>query len=205
MEEFKNLRIEQIRCKNPFYNKIDNSICLWDVQTGQKLGKLEGQHECVKSVCFSPDGNTLASGGDDKVICLWEVKTKKKKTKLNGQTNTVQSVCFSPDGNTVASGSDDKSICFWDVITGQEIKSSDKNYKDILAQIKIPLQQHSHISEGPSNFITTLLISQSAIFQAQGALVLEGEFINHHGIDSRPLLKSKSSCISENQLGCHQK
>ena len=49
------------------------------------------------------------------------------------------SVCFSPDGNTLASGSWDNSIRLWDVKTGKEIQSSDKSYKDILAQIKTPL------------------------------------------------------------------
>ncbi|CAD8118300.1 unnamed protein product [Paramecium primaurelia] len=133
------------------------------------------------------------------------IKTGQQKAKLDGHSHCINSVYYSPDGNSLASGSDDDSILLWDVKTGQEIKSYDNNDKDILAQIKIPLQQHSHISVGPSNYITTLLISQSAIFQAQGALVLEGEFINHQGIDSGPILKSKSSCIMEKKLGCLQK
>ncbi|CAD8167247.1 unnamed protein product [Paramecium pentaurelia] len=148
------------------------------------------------SVCFSPDGNTLASGSEDNSIRLWDVKTGQQKAQLDGHDEAVISVCFSPDGNTLASGSSDQSIRLRDVKTGEEIKSSDKNYKDILAQFKIPLQQHSHISEA-SNYITTLLISQEAIFQAKGALILRGEFINQSGIDLKTLFKQKGSCFLE--------
>ncbi|CAD8048611.1 unnamed protein product [Paramecium primaurelia] len=66
-----------------------------------------------------------------------------------GHTSYVMSVYFSPDGNTLASGSYDKSIRLWDVKTGQEIKSSDKNYKDILAQFKIAPQKNSQLQKPP--------------------------------------------------------
>ncbi|CAD8089073.1 unnamed protein product [Paramecium primaurelia] len=106
----------------------------------------------------------------------------------------VYLVCFALDRNKLAFCSTDNSIRLWDVKTGQEIKSSDKNYKDILEQFKIPFQSHRHFSKA-SNYITTLLISQSAIFQAQGTLILKGEFINHQGKDLKPLFKSKESCF----------
>ncbi|CAD8104453.1 unnamed protein product [Paramecium primaurelia] len=106
------------------------------------------------------------------------------------------SVCFSPDGNTLASDNDDKSIRLWDIKTGQEIQSSDKNYKDIFIQFKIPLQYNSHILE-VSNYITTLLISQKAIFQSKGALILKGEFFNQSGIDLKTLFEQKGSRIIE--------
>ncbi|CAD8181626.1 unnamed protein product [Paramecium pentaurelia] len=174
----------------------DKSIRLWEIKTGQQKAKLHGHSGYVMSFCFSPDGNTLASGSRDNSIRLWDVKTGQQKAKLDGHSSYVYSVCFSPDGNTLTSSSNDNSIRLWDVKTGQEIKSSDKNYKDILAQLKIPLQQNSAIQEA-SNYITTLLISQQAIFQAQGALILRGEFINQSGIDLKTLFKQKGSCILE--------
>ncbi|CAD8188619.1 unnamed protein product [Paramecium pentaurelia] len=176
----------------------DKSIRLWDVKTGQQIDKLDGHTNGILSVCFSPDGNTLASGSNDKSIRLWDVKTLQQKTKLDGHTHNVRSVCFSPDGSTFASGSNENSIPLRDVKTGQEIKSSDINYKDIFAQFKIPLKQHSHISEDTSNYITTLLISQQAVFQAEGALILQGYFINQSGIDLKTLFKQKGSCLLEN-------
>ena len=47
---------------------------LWDVSTGQAIGDpLAGHTDWVKSVVFSPDGRTLATGSRDRTVRLWEV------------------------------------------------------------------------------------------------------------------------------------
>ncbi|CAD8187682.1 unnamed protein product [Paramecium pentaurelia] len=94
-----------------------------------------------------------------------------------------------------APGSDDNSIRLWDVQNGKEIQSADKKYKDILAKFKAPLFSNNPLPE--SNNITILRISQTPLFQAQGALILKGEFINYEGYDLRSLFKSLGSCILE--------
>ena len=71
--------------------------------------------DAVSSVVFSPDGNTLASGGRDDTVRLWDVATGENIKTLRGHWNDVNSVVFSPDGKTLASGSDDNTIRFWDV------------------------------------------------------------------------------------------
>ncbi|CAD8142197.1 unnamed protein product [Paramecium pentaurelia] len=174
-------------------------VRLWDVKTGQQKAKLDGHYGTVYSVCFSPNGNTLASGSLDYSIRLWDVKTGQQKAKLDGHYGTVYQVCFTPNGNTLASGSDDSSTRLWDVKTGEKNQSSDKNHKAILAQFKIPLAQISPISE-VSNYITTLFLSQNAIFQSKGALILKGEFINPSGIDLKTLFKQKGSCFLEDLM-----
>ena len=40
---------------------------LWDVETGACVKTLEGHGHDVNSVCFSPDGKQVASGGDDSI------------------------------------------------------------------------------------------------------------------------------------------
>ncbi|CAD8161713.1 unnamed protein product [Paramecium pentaurelia] len=223
-------------CFSPDGNELascsnDYSIILWDAKTRKKRVKIFGHTSFVQSVCFSTDGNTLASGSRDKSIRLWDVKTGLQKAKLDGHSNCINSVCFSPDGNTLASGSNDKSIRLWDVKTGlqkakldghsewvivngshqsvsllmsirlwdvqngKEIQSADKKFKDILAKFKAPIFSNNPLPE--SNNITILRISQTPLFQAQGALILKGEFINYEGYDLRSLFKSLGSCILE--------
>ena len=113
----------------------DNTIRLWDVDTGETQRILTGHAgefevdngpfsvEGVKSVAFSPDGKTLASGGGDNVIHLWDIGTGKRKVTLFGHTGGVFSLAFSPDGKTLASGSHDSDIRLWDPHTGEHKKT----------------------------------------------------------------------------------
>ena len=114
----------------------DNTIRLWSVDTGEtqriltahagEVEDVDNGHssvEGVKSVAFSPDGKTLASGGGDNVIHLWAIGTGKRKMTLVGHTHWVFSLAFSPDGKTLASGSVDSDIRLWDPHTGQHKKT----------------------------------------------------------------------------------
>jgi RNA polymerase sigma factor (sigma-70 family) len=81
---------------------------------------LKGHVGPVMSLAYSPDGQTLASGGYDRFIRLWDLKTGKESATLKGHQDVVNSVAYSPDGKTLASGSADKSIKVWDVTMGKE-------------------------------------------------------------------------------------
>ncbi|HLP91387.1 MAG TPA: hypothetical protein VK184_22740 [Nostocaceae cyanobacterium] len=86
---------------------------------------LRGHKDKVRSVVFSPSGQVLASGSDDKTITIWNLETRQIRT-LKGHKGSawwagINSLAFSPDGHVLASGSDDKSIKVWNVETEQEI------------------------------------------------------------------------------------
>jgi WD40 repeat protein len=63
----------------------------------------------VTTLAFSPDGTTLAGGGN-KSVSLWDMKTGRLRRTLAGHHDWVCTVAFSPDGTTVASGSCDWSF-----------------------------------------------------------------------------------------------
>jgi serine/threonine protein kinase/WD40 repeat protein len=68
-------------------------------------------------VAYSPDGRTLASGGQDGLVKLWEVATGRELGTLSSHKACVNCVAFSPDGQLLASVGCDQLLKLWDPAT----------------------------------------------------------------------------------------
>ena len=101
----------------------DQTVKLWDAQSGQQRATLTGHEGPVNAVAFSPDGKILASGSSDKTVKLWDVQTGLEMKTLVGHTGEVLSVAFSADGHILASASRDGTIKLWDIPKGQELET----------------------------------------------------------------------------------
>ena len=53
----------------------DETVRLWNVDTGENIRTLNGHTHWVRSVSFSPDGKYICSGSDDNTVRLWNVDT----------------------------------------------------------------------------------------------------------------------------------
>jgi WD40 repeat protein/serine/threonine protein kinase len=69
------------------------------------------------SVAFSPDGQTLASVGQDGAINFWDAKTFQPIDTLRAHLGGVHCLTFRPDGKRFASAGADAAIRVWDTIT----------------------------------------------------------------------------------------
>jgi WD40 repeat protein len=96
----------------------DNTLRVWDADSGQLIGALAGHTDKVTSVAFSPDGHLIVSGGWDNSVRLWDARTGQPiGAPLTGHTDKVVSVAFSPDGRRIVSGSADGTLRLWDAAT----------------------------------------------------------------------------------------
>ena len=92
---------------------LDNTVKIWDANTGQCLKTLEGHSETVNSVAYSTDGTKIISGSGDETVKIWDANTGECLETLEGHSKGVYSVAFSPDGKRIISGSSDETIKIW--------------------------------------------------------------------------------------------
>jgi WD40 repeat protein len=79
---------------------------------GKELHTFQGHQDQVLSVCFSPDGQAIASSSADYTIKVWSLSGEELHT-FQGHQGWVRTVSFSPDGKTLASGSEDHTVILW--------------------------------------------------------------------------------------------
>lgn len=100
----------------------DNSIKLWQLQTGELIHTLTGNSGRVLTISLSPDGRTLASShktSDRSCINIWHLGTGELLRTLTGHHKWIYSLVFSPDGQTLISGG--YKIKLWDLNTGESL------------------------------------------------------------------------------------
>jgi WD40 repeat protein len=71
-----------------------------------------------RCLAFSPDGRTLALGGDDGTIRLWDMPAARERIVLRGHKDIVRSVAFSPDGRRLVSSGQERLVFLWDSLRG---------------------------------------------------------------------------------------
>lgn len=101
----------------------DETIILWNAESGERLRTLKGHTSWLDSVAWSPDGKRLASGSHDHTIIVWDAVTGEIQRTLQGHTHNVTNVSWSPDGKRLASGSNDNTIIIWYPESGARLRT----------------------------------------------------------------------------------
>jgi WD40 repeat protein len=97
----------------------DQTLRVWDVETGQERRTLEGRAGEVSTVALSADGKTAVSGSSDKTLKVWDVEVGRERWTLKGHSLWRTAVALSADGKTVVFGWEE-ALRVWDVEAGQE-------------------------------------------------------------------------------------
>lgn len=97
--------------------KFGYSVMLWRIADGQLIW--EGKHDSeVECLTFSPNGQRIASGGEDFYVRIWDVKTGAEMYSWEHDSG-LDGITWSHDGKIIASGSEAGDAFLWDATTYQ--------------------------------------------------------------------------------------
>jgi WD40 repeat protein len=85
-------------------------VGLFDPETGEVRGKLVGHAGGIRALTFSPDGQTLATAGNDGCIKLWNYHTCQQSRTISEQAGRITALAFSPEGTQLAFADTDENL-----------------------------------------------------------------------------------------------
>jgi WD40 repeat protein len=93
-------------------------ICLWNLASGRtsENGVLKGNTGDIVALAFSPDGQTLFSGGKDGEVKLWPTRRPAREDTF---ANVRQPLGFSRNGQTLAGLTRENTVVFLNLATGE--------------------------------------------------------------------------------------
>ena len=106
-------------------------IFLHTTLTGKTTTTCVGHRSGTWSVCFSPGGSKIVSGGADRAVRLWDTTSGDLVNSYTGHLGTVTCVNFSSDGGKICSASEDESVRVWDVWSKECLLVLDGHYHEV--------------------------------------------------------------------------
>jgi WD40 repeat protein len=109
----------------------DRNLIWWDADNGKSIRSVEAHEGWLRDLAVLPDGNHLASAGDDMLVKVWETDTGKLVRSLKGHdrktpqghVTALYVVAASPDGKYLASGDRIGAVRVWETSTGKLAQS----------------------------------------------------------------------------------
>lgn len=93
----------------------DNTLKVWDLNSGLCVRTLEGHQNTVTSVHFTSDGAIGMSSAQDRTIKLWDIASGKCLRTLEGHIEPVEDVAFSESGHQALSAGMDGTLRLWEI------------------------------------------------------------------------------------------
>lgn len=112
----------------------ENSIKVWDVESGNLFRTLISHNDWVYAAEYTPDGKFLISVSLDKSIKIWDTKNWKLiKSIENAHEEGITSISISKNGTVFATGGLDKTVKIWNLNDFIEIKKLENHTGAILS------------------------------------------------------------------------
>jgi len=81
----------------------DNTLKVWDLETGEHIRTLEGHTDWVSAVAVTRDGSRAISASGDYTLKVWDLETGEVLGIFNGES-ALYACAVSPDGKNIVAG-----------------------------------------------------------------------------------------------------
>src|SRR5262245_32720626 len=89
----------------------------------------KGHKAKVRSLAFSPDGQTIATtAGNSKFVWLWEATTGQLIRRLEGPYSATRTAAFFPDGEHIIALHTHRQASVWHINTGSKIAALETTF-----------------------------------------------------------------------------
>ncbi|MEM9977242.1 MAG: protein kinase [Cyanobacteria bacterium P01_D01_bin.2] len=142
----------------------DDTVNVWDAQTGRLMVSLKGHARGINGLAFSPRDQILASCSDDDTIRLWDVGKGSLLHLLKGHQHDVTSLAIGRRGSLLISGSEDRTVGVWDIAHGKLVKSISGN-AGMIRCVDISPDEELVVSGGFDNKIRLWHLGNGQVFR----------------------------------------
>jgi len=116
----------------------------------------------VQAVTFSPNGQLVASGGDDGAVKIWETRSGLVMRNLTGHARGVTDVVFLADGVRLLTAGRDRRARLWNVSTGALLRTM-THHTEYLTAVACAPDGNTAATAGGS-FVDGRLVDEVAIW-----------------------------------------
>lgn len=101
---------------------IDDTLHIFDLDTGETLQALEGHTDYVWAVEITPDKKKAISAGSDGNLCVWDLETGQAIQILKGhEYDGSRGMIVTPDCKKIVCGSDKEILRVWSMVWDKQI------------------------------------------------------------------------------------